>query len=100
MLVHDGSWRYGRGGGRSWSGLRFRAVAFKPVWWQDGLSQADAGQTIGYVRRTAMLIFEAFSVLFSYLSREMRQALPEAADIIRYSPLVGAPETPRPYQRT
>lgn len=39
-----------------------------------------------------MLIFKAFSALLSYPSAEMRQALPEIAEAICASPLVGARE--------
>ena len=39
-----------------------------------------------------MLIFKAFSALLSYPSAEMRQALPEIAEVIRTSKLVGAGE--------
>lgn len=39
-----------------------------------------------------MLLFKAFSALLSYPSAEMREALPEIADIIRASPLVAARE--------
>ena len=39
-----------------------------------------------------MLIFKAFSALLSYPSEEMRQALPEIADLVRTSPLVAARE--------
>jgi nitrate reductase delta subunit len=39
-----------------------------------------------------MLIFKAFSVLLSYPSEEMRQALPEIAEVVRASPLVAARE--------
>jgi nitrate reductase delta subunit len=37
-----------------------------------------------------MLVFKAFSALLSYPSEDMRQALPEIADIIRTTPLVQA----------
>lgn len=36
-----------------------------------------------------MIIFKAFSALLSYPTDEMRAALPEIADIVRTSPLVG-----------
>lgn len=39
-----------------------------------------------------MLIFKAFSVLLSYPSEEMRQALPDIADVVCTSPIVGARE--------
>ena len=39
-----------------------------------------------------MLIFKAFSALLSYPTEEMRQALPEIADLIRASPLVATRE--------
>ena len=39
-----------------------------------------------------MLVFKAFSALLSYPTEEMRQALPEVADAIRRSQLVGARE--------
>lgn len=39
-----------------------------------------------------MLVFKAFSALLSYPTGEMRQALPEIADAIRRSPLVGPRE--------
>jgi len=39
-----------------------------------------------------LLLFKAFSALLSYPSAEMREALPEIADIIRASPLVAARE--------
>ena len=39
-----------------------------------------------------MLTFKAFSALLSYPSQELRQALPEIADVIRGSPLVKARE--------
>jgi nitrate reductase delta subunit len=39
-----------------------------------------------------MLIFKAFSALLSYPSKEMRQALPEIAEVIRTSKLVGTRE--------
>lgn len=39
-----------------------------------------------------MLIFKAFSALLSYPSEEMRQALPEIAEVVRASPLVAARE--------
>jgi nitrate reductase delta subunit len=39
-----------------------------------------------------MLVFKAFSALLSYPSEEMRQALPEIADVIRASPLVASRE--------
>ena len=39
-----------------------------------------------------MLIFRAFSALLSYPSGELRQALPEIADIVRASPLVSPRE--------
>ncbi len=39
-----------------------------------------------------MLIFKAFSALLSYPSTEMRQALPEIAEVVRVSPLVAARE--------
>jgi nitrate reductase molybdenum cofactor assembly chaperone NarJ/NarW len=39
-----------------------------------------------------MLVFKAFSALLSYPTAEMRQALPEIADAIRRSPLVGPRE--------
>ena len=35
-----------------------------------------------------MLVFRAFSALLSYPSEEMRQALPEIADVIRAAPIV------------
>ncbi len=40
-----------------------------------------------------MLIFKAFSALLSYPSAEMRQALPEIAEVVRSSKLVGARES-------
>lgn len=39
-----------------------------------------------------MLIFKAFSALLSYPAPEIRQALPEIADVVRASPLLGAGE--------
>ncbi|MDE2377910.1 nitrate reductase molybdenum cofactor assembly chaperone [Bradyrhizobium sp.] len=39
-----------------------------------------------------MLVFKAFSALLSYPTDEMREALPEIADTIRRSPLVGPRE--------
>jgi nitrate reductase delta subunit len=39
-----------------------------------------------------MLIFKAFSALLSYPSAEMRQALPEIAEVVRASKLVGPAE--------
>lgn len=39
-----------------------------------------------------MLIFKAFSALLSYPTEEMRQALPEIADLVRASPLITARE--------
>jgi nitrate reductase delta subunit len=39
-----------------------------------------------------MLIFKAVSALLSYPGAEIRQALPEIADVLRASPLVGARE--------
>lgn len=39
-----------------------------------------------------MLIFKAFSALLSYPSAEMRQALPEIAEVVRASRLVGPAE--------
>jgi nitrate reductase delta subunit len=39
-----------------------------------------------------MLIFKAFSALLSYPTEEMRQALPEIADLVRASPFIGARE--------
>ncbi len=40
-----------------------------------------------------MLIFKAFSAQLSYPSAEMRQALPEIAEVVRSSKLVGARES-------
>jgi|SRR5690606_26098272 nitrate reductase delta subunit len=39
-----------------------------------------------------MLVFKAFSALLSYPTEELRQALPEIADVIRDSPLLAARE--------
>ena len=39
-----------------------------------------------------ILLFKAFSALLSYPAAEMRQALPEIADVIRTSPLVASRE--------
>jgi len=39
-----------------------------------------------------MLIFKAFGALLSYPTEEMRQALPEIADLLRASPLIGSRE--------
>ena len=39
-----------------------------------------------------MLLFKALSALLSYPSREMRQALPEIADVVGAAPLLAAPE--------
>lgn len=39
-----------------------------------------------------MLLFRAFSALLTYPNEEMRQALPEIAEVVRTSPLVGARE--------
>ena len=43
------------------------------------------------MRRRPCCLFRAFSALLSYPSREMRQALPEIADVVRAAPLL----TPR-----
>lgn len=39
-----------------------------------------------------MLVFRAFSALLSYPSAEMREALPEIADVIKHTPLVSPRE--------
>ena len=52
---------------RQW--LRFRAAAFDAVRRQDGAPQADARTPARHLRRTAMLLFKAFSALLSYPSR-------------------------------
>jgi nitrate reductase molybdenum cofactor assembly chaperone NarJ/NarW len=39
-----------------------------------------------------VLLFKALSALLSYPSREMRQALPEIADVVGAAPLLAAPE--------
>jgi nitrate reductase molybdenum cofactor assembly chaperone NarJ/NarW len=39
-----------------------------------------------------VLLFKALSALLSYPSREIRQALPEIADVVRAAPLLAAPE--------
>jgi nitrate reductase molybdenum cofactor assembly chaperone NarJ/NarW len=39
-----------------------------------------------------MLVFRAFSVLLSYPSEQLRQALPEIADVVRAAPLVAPRE--------
>ncbi|MBN8937835.1 MAG: nitrate reductase molybdenum cofactor assembly chaperone, partial [Rhizobiales bacterium] len=40
----------------------------------------------------AMLVFKVFSALLSYPAEDMRQALPEIAEVIKASPLVAARE--------
>jgi nitrate reductase delta subunit len=39
-----------------------------------------------------MLVFKVFSALLSYPAEDMRQALPEIAEVIKASPLVAARE--------